>query len=140
MVIAGRREEVEYMHEKLEMFEFVPAEEAMMRSGEAPVSTKWVDVWKMGEDGKWFVRSRLVARDFKPRNEKDREDLLAAMPPLEAKKLLFRMAAAGASRRRRRGEPEVKLMFIDVRKAHLDARCDEDVFVEPPEEFAKFGR
>ncbi len=60
------------------------------------------------------MRCRLVARDFKPKGEKDREDLFAAMPPLEAKKLLFRMAAAPPE-----GRP-LKLMFIDVKKAHLN--------------------
>ena len=35
------------------------------------------------------VRCRLVARDFKLKEEKYRSDIFAAMPPLEAKKLLF---------------------------------------------------
>jgi hypothetical protein len=35
----------------------------------------------------------LVARAFKPKGYRDREDLFAAMPPLEAKKILFWMAA-----------------------------------------------
>ena len=38
------------------------------------------------------VRARLVAPDFKTKGD-DRGDLFAAMPPLEAKKLLSRMAA-----------------------------------------------
>lgn len=33
------------------------------------------------------------------------------------------------------GAEEVKLMFIDVRKAHLNAKCDEEEWVELPEEF-----
>jgi hypothetical protein len=40
----------------------------------------------------------LVGRDFKPKGERDREDLFAAMPPLEAKKLLFRMMATERNR------------------------------------------
>ena len=31
-------------------------------------------------------------------------------------------------------------MFIDVRKTHLNAVCDEEEWVELPEEFWKFGR
>ena len=31
-------------------------------------------------------------------------------------------------------------MFIDVRKAHLNAECLEEVFVELPEEFHELGR
>ncbi len=52
------------------------------------MNTKWVDVNK-GTAEKPDVRCRLVARD-----EKDREDLFPAMPPLEARRLLFAVAAA----------------------------------------------
>ena len=61
--------------------------------------------------------------------------MFAAMPPLEAKKLLFRMAAGVRGWRRKRRAAEIKLMFIDVRKAHLNAVCDEEAWVELPEEF-----
>ena len=36
--------------------------------------------------------------------------------------------------RRSKGLEEVKLMFIDVRKAHLNAKCEEEEWVELPEE------
>ena len=42
--------------------------------------------------GEWVMRCRLVARDFKARYGGVRDDLFSAMPPLEAKKCLFRMA------------------------------------------------
>ena len=48
------------------------------------------------------------------------------MPPLESKKLMFRMMAGMRGQRRRKGLEEVKLMFIDVRRAHLNAECDEE--------------
>ena len=57
------------------------------------------------------------------------------MPPLESKKLMFRMVAGARGQRRRKKLEEVKLMFIDVRKAHLNAVCDEEEWVELPEEF-----
>ena len=85
------------------------------------------------EDGTRFVRCRLVGRDFKVKHEVERDDLFAAMPPLEAKKTMFRMTAGVRGWRRRRGAEEVKLMFIDVRKAHLNAKCDEEEWVELPE-------
>ena len=62
-------------------------------TGRPPVSTKWVEVDK-GTAEKPDVRCRLVARDFRVKGEGHRDDLFAAMPPLEAKKLLFKMAAA----------------------------------------------
>ena len=54
----------------------------------SPTSTKWVDVDKAGT-----VRSRWVGRDFKKTGDTCREHLIASMPPLEAKKLLFALAA-----------------------------------------------
>ena len=47
---------------------------------------------------------------------------------------------ANRKRRMRNNDAEIKLMFVDVRKAHLNAVCDEEVFVELPEEFEKYGR
>ena len=35
-------------------------------------------------------------------------------------------------------QDEAKLMFIDVKKAHLNAKCDEEEGVELPDEFKKF--
>ena len=81
----------------------------------------------------------MVARDFKPKGEKEREDLFAATPPLEAKKLLFRMAAGqvGATR-----TECVKLMFVDVKKAHLNGVVGEgvSVYVELPWEAGAGGK
>lgn len=69
------------------------------------MTSTWVDVWTEGDDGKAFA-SRLVARDFKPKRETYREHLFAAMPPLEAKKLLFRMAVAGRRDRKVGGDED----------------------------------
>ena len=137
----GRLEETEYMIKKLDMFEFGSYEEALRRSGgKEPTTTKWVDTEKVDDDGEKFVRCRLVGRDFKPNHEGPRDDLFAAMPPLEAKKVLFAMVAGERGRRRRRGLKEIKLMFVDVKKAHLNAECDEEEWVELPMEFWKWGR
>ena len=74
------------------------------------------------------VRCRLVARDFKG-NDKERDDLFAETPPLEAKRMLLSRAVT----RRHDGRCR-KLLFIDAKKAHLNPRCEGDVFVELPEE------
>ena len=88
------------------------------------------------------VRCRLVARDFKPKGEKDREDLFAAMPPLESKKLLFQKAVAENAQRRREGKEGVKIMFIDVKKAHLYGEVPDGVYayIELPGEAGKQGK
>jgi hypothetical protein len=61
----------------------VTIEDCWENTGIASISTKWVDINKGTEDQP-DVRSRCVARDFKPKGDRDREDLFAAMPPLEA--------------------------------------------------------
>ena len=75
-----------------------------------------------------------MGRDFTGKRGGVWEDLFASMPPLEAKKMLFRVTAGIRGGRKRSGKKEMKLMFIDVRKAHLNARCDEEEWVELPEE------
>ena len=81
-----------------------------------------------------------MARDFKPKREGPRDDLFAAMPPLEAKKALFAFVAGVREKRRAQEYDEVKLMFVDVKKAHLNAKCDEEEWVELLDEFKKYGR
>ena len=66
----------------------------------------------------------LVALDFKPKRARD--DLFAAMPQLEAKKALFAFVAGMREKRRVQGHDEVKLLFVGVKKAHLNAKCDEE--------------
>ena len=51
------------------------------------------------------------------------------LPPLEAKKLLFSLAASQKGEKTKK-----KLLFVDVKKAHLNGKCDEPAYVELPEE------
>ena len=44
----------------------------------------------------------------------------------EAKKALFAYIAGIRGQRREQGREEVKLMFVDVKTAHLNAKCDEE--------------
>ena len=81
------------------------------------------------DDGVEIVRSRLVGRDFKMKGGGQPEQFFAATPPWEAKKLLFKMSMVNP----KKGKLETKLMFIDVRKAHLIPVCNEKVFVELPD-------
>jgi hypothetical protein len=110
----ARLEEIQFM-KKIGLFEEVPIEQCWEMTGKDPISTKWVDIDK-GTLGSPDVRCRLVARDFKPRGERDREDLFAAMPPLEAKKLIFQKAVTENARSRAEGGDGVKLMSLTSRK------------------------
>ena len=91
-------------------------EECWAKTEKASVTTMWVRVNK-GTSSSPIIRARLVARDFKT---KGGESLSAAMPPLEAKKLFYRMSAKEQRVWRRRRWERRKLMFIDVKKAQLN--------------------
>ena len=69
------------------------------------MSTRWVDVNK-GTAENMEIRCRMVARDFKG-GDKDRDDLFAETPPLEAKRILMSRAVT-----RRRDQKKRKLMFL----------------------------
>jgi hypothetical protein len=125
-VVAARKEEVGYM-EGRKIWSLRPIQDCWKDTERAPVSVRWVDTNKGGPD-KMEVRSRLVARDFKGK-DKGRDDLFAETPPLEAKRMLFSRAAT----RRQDGRMR-KLMFVDAKKAHLNPKCEKDVYIELPEE------
>eukprot|EP00973_Karenia_brevis_P060519 8416969-Karenia_brevis.AAC.1 len=76
--------------------------------------------------GKFEVRSRMVAKNCKG-GDKDRDEVVAETPPLEAKRLLISRAVTGRGDGRSR-----KLMLIDVKKAHLNPVCAEGVYLELP--------
>ena len=114
---------------KGKIFKVVEKEEAWRVTGKAPISTKWVDTDKTHGTKEAMVRSRWVARDFKDRKDKDREDLFSATPPIE----LMRFVLSRQATKRKDGI-ERKTMFLDVKKAHLAPLCEEDVYVELPEE------
>ena len=126
-VRAARHEEIQYMLKK-GIWREVDIQECWDRTGRAPVSVKWVDTDK-GHDGEENIRSRLVARDFRTKGDKDREDLFAATPPLELLRLIISKTAT-----RIEGEGVWKLLFIDVKKAHLNPRCEQDVYFWIPDE------
>ena len=129
-----------YIVKTLGMYEFGLWEEATPKAGKAPTTTKWADCLKRDNNDREFVRCRLVARDFKPWREGPRDDVFAAMPPLESKKALFACVARVRKKWREQGLDEVQPMFLDVKKTHFNAKCEEGERVELPKEFKKFGK
>ena len=128
LVRKGRKEEIDYM-EFRGIWEICDEDEAWRETGHGPVSTKWVDTNK-GTKDEPLVRCRLVARDFRKKGEKDREDLFAATPPLETIRILLSKAAT----RRPNSNKKKKLMFIDAKKAHINPECKDKVYIKLPEE------
>jgi hypothetical protein len=124
----ARQEEIDFIESK-GIWERVPVSLCWEKLGRGPTSGKWVDVKK--ESG---PRSRYVGRDFKPKGEGPRAEIFASMPPLEAKKILFSRAAS------QKGSPKKKkLLFIDIKKAHMNAVCNQWAFIELPEEIREEG-
>ena len=121
----ARTEEMKYMKGKT--LKVVKKSEAYRITGEGPINTKWVDTDKSYGNGEMLVRSRWVARDFKLKGEKNRENLFSATPPLE----LIRYVISRQATMRADGQ-ERKTLYIDVKKAHLVAKCTQDVYVELP--------
>ena len=72
------------------MYVKVPIKECWDQTGKDPIGTRWIDINK-GDEMNPEYRSRLVAQEIKTDT---REDLFAATPPLEAKKMLFSPAAS----------------------------------------------
>ena len=112
LVQRARKEELDFV-EKFGVCEDATIEECFAETGRAPVGTKWVDVNK-GTAENPNIRCRLVAKDFKPTGEKDRADLFASVPPLEAKKVLFSIAAT-----HEKGVPRGQMAATD---AHVHRR------------------
>ena len=125
----AREEELTYF-DKIAMYEEAPIDECWRETGAPPVGTKWVDVVK-NTDGCEFVRSRLVAKDFRRKGD-GREDLFAATPPLDTIKALLSLAHRDG----------LKVLVLDVKKAHLNGVVqpeDGRRYVEAPEERRKPG-
>ena len=80
-VIQARADEMEGVH-RHKVYIKVPINQCWERTGESPITVRWVDINK-GDEIHPDYRSRLVARQIKINK---REDLFAATPPLEAKK------------------------------------------------------
>ena len=111
----------------MEVYEERDYQECWLKPGRKPIGTRWVDIWKETEE-----RSRWVAQDYKIKGDDGRADLFAGMPPLEAKKALFRIGAPRIKGYGSRRGKKMKIMFVDIRKAHLNAKCNEDIYVKLP--------
>ena len=107
-------------------------QECWNKKGRGPIAVRWVDFDK----GFGVYRSRLVAKDFKPKSKvNDQEGLFAATPPLELVKMVIVKAAKGSRNEHAHAR---KVMFLDVSKAHLYAPMLDEEFVQlPPERWTE---
>ncbi len=62
MLTNGRKKELEGWH-SFNVVSVVPVEE-MMINNRSPLSTRWVDVWKVGSNGTKTMKNRLVIKGY----------------------------------------------------------------------------
>ena len=111
-------------------------EDCRKETGKRPIRVRWIDCNK-GDAVHPNFRSRLVAKEIK---KDSRIDLFAATPPLEAKKILFSLAVTeGYGYDRGNRGDGMKLDFIVIRKAYLNALARRAVYVELPTEISEPG-
>ena len=109
----------------------MPISECWATTGKKPVGVKWIDINK-GDENHPEYRSRLVAKEIKHWHD---QDLFAATPPLEAKKLLMSLAMTeNVGFHRGQESSGMKLDFIDVRRAYFYAPSRRSVYVDLPDE------
>lgn len=110
----------------------VPINECYDVTGKAPITVRWVDFNK-GDSAHPEYRSRLVGRELKKQDVYG-DDLFAATPPLEAKKLLFSLATTeGIVDPRGKPNLGMKLELIDVRRAYYQSEARKTLYVQLPE-------
>ncbi len=71
----------------------------------------------------------MVARDCNKKGATDRFELVAAMPPIEAMRMPFRMALRGDKEHPR---ARCKLLPVDVKKVHLSGSVKHDDWAFAP--------
>ena len=76
------------------------------------------------------IRCRWIGKEFKGK-DKNRDDLYAATPPLEAKKSLIILAASQCGIKRKDLK---KIGLIDIKKAYFNAKVKRLLYVKLPDE------
>ena len=131
LVKAARIEELEFLNQ-FPVYEKVPRAQA---SGKNFVKVRWCDVNK-GDGDKMQVRSRLVAKEFRWRDP-FMEGTFAATPPLEALRYVFYWMTT--VRRRKGRKVQMKMIVLDVSRAHFHPKAVRETYIELPEEDATEG-
>ena len=136
LVRAARQLELDYFKKK-HVWDKVPRSEAWARTGKPPITVRWIDTNKGGDDTP-NVRCRLVAREIRKAGE---DPIFAPTPPLESLRTIISLAATdfhGAAKKNRdpNSPDRIQVSFIDISCAYLCAATDPDepTYVELPAE------
>ena len=132
LVRAARLEEIKFS-QSFPVYEKVPEDQAR---GKQKVSVRWCDVNK-GDDREPQVRSRLVGREYKWQDP-FMQGTFAATPPLESLRYMFHYMT---TRRRRRGAPiKLKMLVMDVSRAHFHPPAVRELYINLPDEDSSPGK
>ena len=120
-VTEARNEELAYA-DKYNVWTEVPTQEAWDRTGAGPIGTRWIDINK-GDESNTNYRSRFVVQEIRTGIQ---DALFAATPPLES--IRFLLSVQRSSRKK------LKVMFIDIKRAHWCAKVARLIYVRLPPE------
>ena len=136
LLIAGRKEEMEYMM-KMGVFEVVDEKECCDNDCK-PLMLKWVDKIK-GEK----CRSRLVCREIKKARDRDEqlgpEDVFSPMPPSEGLKMLVSTMMTGHDDENHVDGP-FEMATWDVSRAHFYGEARRWIYTFLPEVHEQVGK
>ena len=97
------------------------------RPGMRIITSRWVVKAKRDANNKIIAyKTRLVARGFEQRHGVDYDATFAPVAGAKSIRIILALAA----------QHQLKLYQLDVRKAFLNAKLDEDVYMQQPEGFA----
>ena len=129
LVLKARAEQLGEV-KKFNVYGKVPIQNCWNDTGKDPIGVRWLTINK-GDDENPEIRCRIVAKEF---NTSKREDLFAATPPLEAKKMLFSFAVTeGIGYQKGKEDEGMKLDFIDIRRAYYHAEARRKLYITLPE-------
>ena len=135
LVLAARREEIEWVHSEGEN-EIVLMQECK-DAGKKPLDLIWVDTDQSVDPAHKKIRSRLCAREYKTKKQGKIQRALpasqvfSAMLPLEAVKVLVSiMMSVSLSNK---GKP-LKLRHHDISRAHFQGTAQRLIYVRLPAE------
>ena len=96
--------------------------------GRVPYGVRWIDI-NEGDEQNPELRSRLVCKQITGTKSMDN---FAATPPAESLRYVVSITMTavrpGDLKSRRR------LRFLDVRRAHFHSKCNEELYIELPDE------
>ena len=121
LVAEAKAEELDYAA-RYNVWDLVPVSECWKETGAGPIGSRWININK-GDEQRPNYRSRLVIQEVR---HSGIEAIFAATPPLESIRFLLSL--------QRSTTEKLKVMFIDIRRAHWTATIQRKVYVRLPKE------